>query len=84
MVDPEWLQNAVIPLKAIVIENHYTAGGLGQTIATHILAMKNSLVSRQLIFGLNEVPACGGNDQVMKFHQLDAASIAMRVKQSLT
>ena len=54
MVDPEWLQNAVIPGKPLfVIENHYAAGGLGQTIATHILAMKNSLVSRQLIFGLN-------------------------------
>jgi transketolase len=84
MVDPKWLQNAVIPGKPLfVIENHYTAGGLGQTIATNILAMKNSLVSRQIIFGLNEVPACGGNDQVMKFHQLDAASISMRVKQNL-
>jgi len=61
------------------IDNHYKIGGLGDRIAATISSFKNLNINQTFI-GLDEVPACGSNDEIMSFHGLDSQSIFEKIK----
>lgn len=85
--DPNWLfANFARYRLLVVVDDHYTALGLGSIIASTFTA--NSIQSKiplpkLLLIGLTEAPACGQNDEVFKHHKLDAESIAKRIKENL-
>ena len=74
-VDADWLADKARDRRAIVtIDNHYTAGGQGQMIAAACAAAGLGVPVRCL--GVEELPACGTNDEVLRHHRLDAESLA--------
>jgi len=79
-VDSEWLQR-VLKSTAMVfcIDNHYRVGALSDRLAATIMSIE-SLSVKLISIGLDEVPACGTNDEIMSFHRLDRQSIAEQIK----
>ena len=74
-VDPAWLRETVRPFRAVVtLDNHYVAKGQGEFLASSITG--EGLSPRILMLGVREIPACGSNDEVLKYHKLDAPSLA--------
>lgn len=83
-VDPDWLREVVSDATSVfTLDNHYRAGGQGQMLAA-ALAENGLMQGRALIrFGLDEVPQCGRNDEVLAHHGLDAKTLAARIEQAL-
>ena len=70
-VDREWLDE-VVPAEApvIVVEDHAPVGGLGDVL-------RRELGGREVsVFGVDGWPAFGTPPEALRFHGLDAASIA--------
>jgi transketolase len=79
-VDPAWLKATIAGMPWVfTLDNHYITGGQGDmllcTMAEHGLA--DGVRARRL--GVEDVPACGQNDEVLHAHQLDGASLATRI-----
>lgn len=78
--DADWYRetiNRAAPL--VTVENHFVAHGFGAHFVT-ALAEAGALPSAPVLrIGLNELPASGRNDEVLRHHGLDAKSIAERV-----
>ncbi len=82
-IDAAWLRSTVQAVAHIFcIDNHYAIGGLGDRMASIISSDPDINVILTSI-GLNEVPACGTNDEIMDFHGLDVDSIGRMVKKQL-
>jgi transketolase len=71
-IDAAWLAEAVGGAPVVTLDNHLVEGGLGAGVAEAIGAVAARL-------GVEGIPACGGNDEVLRAHALDAASVAERV-----
>lgn len=75
-VDAEWLQQATSAYGMIfTLDDHYLAFGQGMLIRSQLAGTSKNVVS----LGLETVPACGQNQEVLKHHGLDAESIAATV-----
>lgn len=82
-VNTEWLVQELSVFKTLVtVDDHYVSSGLGQLLAAEI-AKSFAKMPNIINLGLNEIPACGQNDEVLKYHQLDGLSIAETIKKSL-
>lgn len=83
-VDPDWLRSAIARRRLVVtLDDHYVAGGQGQLIAATIATLALEPSPSVLSLGVREIPACGRNDEVLRHHRLDAASIAEDVVAAL-
>jgi transketolase len=79
-VDLDWLDSAVAGTNAmVVIENHSTEGGLGDTLATAMLARLGRPSVPVFKLGLTGYPVCGAPGEVLAHHGLDAASLSRRL-----
>ncbi len=67
-VDGAWLADAVGGAAVVTIDNHALDGGQGAALPA------------TLRLGIDRVPACGRNDEVLRAHGLDAAGIAEAVR----
>ncbi len=68
----------------VVIDDHYQLLGLGSILAAVFGANRvpHKIANPEiLLLGLTEIPACGQNDEVLKYHGLNAESMAMRIKE---
>ena len=65
----------------VCLDNHYTDGGQGDAVLRAAAAMPGS--RRIIRLGVESVPVCGTNDEVLRAHGLDAASIADRLRAEL-
>lgn len=75
-INAEWLIKEVGTRKKIFsLDNHYLIGGQGDRIAD-ILASKGFPNNALYRIGLNEIPACGTNPEILKVHALDSSSIS--------
>jgi transketolase len=80
-VDSEWLRGTLEGIDTVcVLEDHSPVGGLGD----HLL---NALVDGGMLrgrsfakFGVEGYPACGTPPQALRYHQLDGASLAERIR----
>jgi transketolase len=72
-VDGTWLAEVTGGAPILVLDNHVARGGQGDTVR----AALDRAVDMLAVEG---IPACGGNDEVLRHHGLDAASIAMRLR----
>jgi transketolase len=82
-IDGEWLAD-VVPDGAIVcVDNHVLSGGQGEAVLAAVAADAPEHVHRVRLVGVEGVPACGSNDEVLQAHGLDASSLAARVREVL-
>ncbi|MBI2670122.1 MAG: transketolase [Candidatus Yanofskybacteria bacterium] len=82
-IDTEWLVKELYTFKTLVtIDDHYVNSGLGALITAEI-ARTFVRVPKIINLGLNEIPACGQNDEVLQYHQLDGLSIAEKITKAL-
>ncbi|MCG2686746.1 transketolase [Candidatus Parcubacteria bacterium] len=63
--------------KIIIVEDHYSKGGQGQFILGELT--ETNLGERISIFGVDGIPVCGQNMEVLKYHKLDSESIVNRI-----
>jgi len=79
-VDNEWLVSSLENHNDVyILEDHSTVGGLGDHLIYSIL---NLGIHNEMNFtkiGLDQYPACGTPQEVLRFHRLDAHSIAERI-----
>jgi transketolase len=74
-VDHTWLRETVGKRRNVfTLDNHYVEGGQGQMIAAACAQL--GLVARVHCFGVEDIPVSGTNDEVLRHHRLDAASLA--------
>lgn len=74
-IDSKWLLEQVgNRRKLIVLDNHYLDGGQGQRIAAALAGNSDTKITLHHI-GLDRIPACGSNNEVLREHHLDADSI---------
>jgi len=73
-INEKWLMEIIAGCKIIfTLDNHQIAGGQGQQIAA-ILGKHTNKIPMQH-FGINEIPVCGTNDEVLTAHGLDTINI---------
>jgi transketolase len=80
-VDPQWLRDILGPCNHVcVLDDHSPFGGLGDTIL-NALVNSGLLGSRSFKkFAVEGYPACGTPQEVLKYHGLDGASLAGRLR----
>ena len=73
-VDGDWLAEVAGGRRIVVLDNHWIRGGQGDAVRE---ALPGVAVE---IWGVDRVPACGTNAEVLAAHGLDAASLAARLR----
>ena len=78
-IDDTWARDVLgtFPL-VVTLDNHYRS--LGQGVAIAAALARNGVRASVRSLGLDDVPACGTNAEVLAHHGLDAASIADAVR----
>lgn len=73
--DPEWITYAVKGCKKIIcLDNHYSIGGQADRLA-RVLSLKSQNVNNFCCIGLNDVPPCGANLEVLNAVGLTSENI---------
>ena len=75
-VDPAWLRQAIGARRAVVtLDNHYVHGGQGDMVAAAIAGLAIDPAVRVTRIGVEALPECGTNDEVLAHHRLDVAGL---------
>jgi len=70
-VDPEWLRETIGTARTIVLlDNHYVSGGQGQMLGAAIAALGLAPAVEVIQHGVDRLPECGTNDEVLHAHGL--------------
>ena len=72
-IDGAWLSQVADGRRIVVLDNHYLSGGQGDAVRA---ALPGEAIE---VWGIDRVPDCGTNDEVLAAHGLDAASLARRL-----
>ena len=80
-VEPKWCGDILGPCRLVcVLEDHSPVGGLGDTLL-NALAGSGLLEGRRFKkFAVEGYPACGTPQEVLRYHGLDGASLAGRIR----
>jgi transketolase len=79
-VNPDWLHDVVGSIPHVVtVDNHYVHGGQGAMLAAAISGLGITSTTRVTRIGLTELPRCGTNEEVLRYHGLDGESLFRRV-----
>jgi len=91
VVNMPWLNKCDIPWltnclnghgKIVVLEDHASTGGLGSFLLG-VMKQQGLLDGRQFsVFGVDGYPACGTPAEALRYHRLDGASLAERIRTS--
>jgi len=74
-VDGAWLAEVAGESPIVVLDNHWHVGGQGD-------AVRAALRGRHVeVWGIDRVPACGTNDEVLREHGLDAGCLVRRLRE---
>lgn len=75
-VDQDWLRDTISGVRQVIaLDNHYTHGGQGQTIASAVASMGLDPAVRVSRIGVTSLPECGTNEEVLAHHQLDVEGL---------
>jgi transketolase len=80
-VDGAWLAGLADGAPVVVVDNHYVDGGQGDAVLAALAGAREELPVLKL--GVESVPVCGTNDEVLRAHRLDGASLAERIQAEL-
>lgn len=76
----KWFAEKFSTYKIIfTLDDHYIKLGQGEQIAALINSLR-TLHLKVISFGLEEIPACGANEEVLKYHRLDSLSLAKSIQ----
>jgi transketolase len=79
-IDIDWYKEQLKDSKVILtIENSYVERGFGTWFISQLAIASIEVATRSEIIGLNEVPACGTANEVLKYHGLDEDSILTKI-----
>ena len=80
-VEPKWFGDILGPCRLVcVLEDHSPVGGLGDMLV-NALAGSGLLEGRRFKkFAVEGYPACGTPQEVLRYHGLDGASLAGRIR----
>ncbi|UCF93639.1 MAG: hypothetical protein JSW39_05625 [Desulfobacterales bacterium] len=83
-MDVDWLEEIVADCEVIfTLDNHFRSGGLGDCFL-NTAQLSNALRFKRLIkLAIEDYPACGTPPEVLRYHQLDGASLAARVRSAV-
>ena len=80
-LDKTWFNDIVCSRFQYIftIDDHYKANGQGAMIGSTAASLNANVLVKKL--GLSRIPACGENENVLRYHKLDAASIAKTIEE---
>lgn len=82
-IDKVWLKQSLdLTNNIFCLDNHYTIGGQSDRVSS-IVASDPSIKVNVISIGLNEIPACGTNNEIMDKHGLDAKGITQSIESTL-
>jgi transketolase len=83
-IDSEWLRQTVDGYRVMVtLDNHYVWGGQGEYLLSQVSRLGLASPPRGVPLGVREIPACGTNDEVLRYHGLDSESLADTIASAL-
>jgi transketolase len=78
-IDEDWLKEITRSFANIfTLDDHYIAGGQGALISSAIACL--GLGIRTTLFGVDQLPQCGRNDEVLIAHGLDADTLVSKIE----
>jgi transketolase len=78
-IDRAWLRETIGTRRAVVtLDNHYVHGGQGDMVAAAIAELAIDPAVHVTRIGVEELPECGTNDEVLAYHRLDVAGLTSR------
>ena len=81
--DTQWLEGVIIGCKLLItLDNHLLIGGQGEMLLS-ALASAGVKLPQVIRMGVESVPVCGLNDEVLCAHGLDSRSIAKKISDTL-
>jgi transketolase len=80
-VDGAWLGGVASGALVVTLDNHYVQDGQGSAVLTAL--HEAGAANRVLRLGVEEVPVCGTNDEVLRAHGLTGEQVAERVAAEL-
>jgi transketolase len=82
-VDLGWLREVIGARRMVItLDNHYLHGGQGDMLAAAIAGLGVDSV-RVTRIGVTELPECGTNDEVLKYHGLDVEGLVEQMRTAL-
>jgi transketolase len=78
-IDGEWLAG-VARGSIVCLDNHVLSGGQGEAVLAAFSRDAPEAAARTTLIGVDGVPVCGTNDEVLRAHGLDGDSLADRVR----
>jgi transketolase len=84
-IDDGWVRETLARFPLVVtIDNHYAALGQGVIVSAALARLGDGAARCDVVsIGLTDVPACGGNAELLAHHGLDADSLAAAVASRL-
>jgi transketolase len=82
-IDGAWLAEAAGE-RIVCLDNHVLPGGQGEAVLRALTESAPEAAARTTLVGVDGVPACGSNDEVLQAHGLDSASLVERVRAVLS
>ena len=79
-VDTDWLRNSLQGIEHIfTLDDHFLKGGQGEMLGCVLAELSDNQNYHLYRFGIQEIPACGLNDEVLQKHGLDAISLCKSI-----
>lgn len=84
-VNVHWLTKTLTPFETLfVLEDHAPVGGLADHVLDILASSGKHLSHQRLIkFAVQGMPACGNPPEVLRYHKLDAVSLAERILRTI-
>jgi transketolase len=80
-VDAGWLETAVADYPVLLmLDNHFLIGGQGELLLAALAKCPTTKKQKRLHLGVDGIPRCGTNTEVLQAHGLDAASLAQQIR----
>jgi transketolase len=80
-VDGAWLAEAAAGT-IVCLDNHVLSGGQGEAVLRALSEAAPEAAARTRLLGVDRIPECGTNEEVLRAHGLDAAALAERARSS--
>jgi transketolase len=77
-VDGAWVAEAAAEGPIVCLDNHYVVGGQGDAVLAALAAAAPEAAARVVKVGIDRMPVCGSNHEVLRAHGLDAAALVER------
>ena len=79
-IDPEWLAGMIADCEWVfTLDDHYVVGGQGDMLLSAVASLSLPRTVKARKFGVVTIPGCGTNEEVLKYHRLDAESLAEEI-----